>query len=97
MAADLGPPPRHPGGALRLAPVLGSHVPSPLGRLLRLPVVPVPALADPPFQLLHQEDAARAMVEALLRGVDGPLNVVGAGRGERVAGRAARRPGPGAR
>ena len=73
----------------------GSHVPSPLGRLLRLPAVPVPALADPPFQLLHQEDAAHAMVEALLRSVDGPLNVVGAGRGERLAGGAARRPGAG--
>lgn len=68
-----------PVASLRLAPVLGSHVPSPLGRLLRLPAVPVPALSDPTFQLLHQEDAARAMVEALLRSVDGPLNVVGAG------------------
>jgi UDP-glucose 4-epimerase len=64
---------------LRLAPVVGSHVPSPLGRLLRLPMVPVPALADPAFVLLHQEDAARAMVEALRRGVDGPVNVVGLG------------------
>src|SRR5215472_1910494 len=27
--------------ALRYAPVVGSHVPSPLGRLLRLPIVPV--------------------------------------------------------
>jgi UDP-glucose 4-epimerase len=65
--------------ALRLAPVVGSHVPSPLGRLLRLPFVPVPALADPAFVLLHQEDAARAMVEALRRDVDGPVNVVGRG------------------
>jgi UDP-glucose 4-epimerase len=68
-----------PVASLRLAPVLGSHVPSPLGRLLRLPAVPVPALGDPAFQLLHQEDAAVAMVEALLRGIDGPLNVVGEG------------------
>src|SRR5262249_51087563 len=65
--------------ALRMAPEAGSHVPSPLGRLLRLPVVPVPALADPAFQLLHQEDAARAMVAALLHGADGPFNVVGPG------------------
>lgn len=65
--------------ALRYAVVAGSHVPSPLGRLLRLPAVPVPALADPPFSLLHQDDAARAMVEALVRGYDGPLNVVGRG------------------
>jgi UDP-glucose 4-epimerase len=68
-----------PVAALRLAPVVGSHVPSPLGRLLRLPLVPVPALADPAFVLLHQEDAALAMVEAVLRGVDGPVNVVGRG------------------
>jgi UDP-glucose 4-epimerase len=68
-----------PVAALRLAPVVGSHVPSPLGRLLRLPFVPVPALADPAFVLLHQEDAALAMVEALLRDVDGPVNVVGRG------------------
>lgn len=65
--------------ALRYAVVAGSHVPSPLGRLLRLPAVPVPALADPPFSLLDQEDSARAMVEALARGYDGPLNVVGPG------------------
>lgn len=64
---------------LRLAPVVGSHAPSPLGRLLRLPAVPVPAFADPAFSLLHPEDAARAMVEALMAGYDGPLNVAGAG------------------
>lgn len=64
---------------LRMASVVGSHVPSPLGRLLRLPLVPVPAFADPAFSLLHQEDAARAMVEALCAGYDGPLNVVGPG------------------
>jgi UDP-glucose 4-epimerase len=68
-----------PVAALRLAPVVGSHVPSPLGRLLRLPLVPVPALADPSFVLLHPEDASRAFVEALRRGVDGPVNVVGRG------------------
>ncbi len=65
--------------ALRLAPVVGSHVPSPLGRLLRLPLVPVPALADPAFVLLHPVDAARAMVEAVACDVDGPVNVVGGG------------------
>lgn len=65
--------------ALRYATIAGSHVPSPLGRVLRLPTVPVPALADPPFSLLDRDDAARAMVEALRRGHDGPLNVVGPG------------------
>jgi UDP-glucose 4-epimerase len=65
--------------ALRFAPIVGPHYPSPLGRLLRLPVVPVSLLADPPFSLLHQEDAARAIVAALLQRVDEPVNVVGAG------------------
>jgi UDP-glucose 4-epimerase len=62
---------------LRFAPTVGSHVPSPIGRLLRLPVVPVSATSDPPFQLLHPEDACVAMVRALLSDHDGPLNVVG--------------------
>jgi UDP-glucose 4-epimerase len=65
--------------ALRYAIIAGSHVPSPLGRVLRLPAVPVPATADPPFSLLDRDDAARAMVQALLRGHDGPLNIVGPG------------------
>jgi UDP-glucose 4-epimerase len=64
---------------LRMAPVVGSHAPSPLGRLLRLPAVPVPAFNDPPFSLVHPDDAARAAVEALCRGYDGPLNIVGPG------------------
>ena len=49
------------------------------GRLLRLPAVPVPAFADPPFSLLHPDDAAEAMVAAIERRYDGPLNVVGPG------------------
>ena len=65
--------------ALRYAPVVGSHVPSPLGRLLRLPAVPGAAFADPPFSLLHPDDAADAMVAAIERRYDGPLNVVGPG------------------
>jgi len=65
--------------ALRYAPVVGSHVPSPLGRLLRLPVVPVSAVADPPFSLLHPDDASVAMVNAIEYRVDGPCNVVGPG------------------
>jgi UDP-glucose 4-epimerase len=65
--------------ALRYAPVVGSHVPSPLGRLLRLPVVPVAAFSDPPFSLLHPDDAADAMVAAIERRAEGPINVVGPG------------------
>jgi UDP-glucose 4-epimerase len=64
---------------LRYGPVVGPHVPSPVGRLLRLPIVPVPAFADPPFSLLHPDDSAEAMVAAIERRYDGPLNVVGPG------------------
>jgi UDP-glucose 4-epimerase len=68
-----------PVASLRLGPVVGPHVPSPLGRYLRLPAVPFAVLADPAFSVVHQEDAARAMVAALLHDVDGPVNVVAPG------------------
>jgi len=68
-----------PVTSLRLAPVMGPHFPSPLGRYLRLPVVPVSATSDLPFSLLHQEDAAEAIVAAVFARHDGPVNVVGDG------------------
>lgn len=63
---------------LRFASLVGPHFPSPLGRYLRMPVVPV-SVAGLPFALLHQEDAARAAIRALEVGHDGALNVVGPG------------------
>ncbi len=66
-------------GALRLAPVLGPHVPSPLGRLLRMPVVPFSLLADPPFSVLRDLDAADALVAAARVGLDHPLNITAHG------------------
>lgn len=66
-------------GALRLAPVLGPHVPSPLGRLLRQPVVPFSAVADPPFAVIHHRDAARAFVAAAEQRLTEPLNIVAPG------------------
>jgi len=66
-------------GKLRLAPVLGKHVPSPLGRLLRQPVVPFSALADAPFAVVEDGDAARAFVHAAESRLDEPLNIVAAG------------------
>lgn len=64
---------------LRFAPLVGPHFPSPLGRLLRLPVVPVATLGGGPFSVLHQEDAARAVVAAIDADVEGPVNVVADG------------------
>jgi UDP-glucose 4-epimerase len=63
-------------GKLRLAPVLGKHVPSPLGRLLRQPVVPFSMLADSPFTVVEDGDAARAFVAAAANRLDQPLNIV---------------------
>jgi UDP-glucose 4-epimerase len=66
-------------GTLRLAPVLGPHVPSPLGRLLRQPVVPYSMLADPPFAVIEDRDAARAFVAAAKQRLAEPVNVVAPG------------------
>ncbi|MDP9464739.1 MAG: NAD-dependent epimerase/dehydratase family protein, partial [Actinomycetota bacterium] len=66
-------------GALRLAPVLGPHVPSPLGRVLRQPFVPFSVLADSPFAVILDSDAARAFVAAAEQRHQGPLNVVADG------------------
>lgn len=66
-------------GALRLAPVLGPHIPSPLGRFLRMPAVPFSALADPPFAVVHQHDAADAFVAAVRDRLSQPLNIVASG------------------
>jgi UDP-glucose 4-epimerase len=79
--------------AVRCAPIVGPHIASPLGRLLRLPIVPVGALSDLPFSLLHERDAAVAIVKALEAGFDGPVNVVAEGavtpiQAARIGGRA---------
>lgn len=65
--------------SLRLAPVAGYHAPSPLARLLTLHAVPLSALSEPTFSLLHAADAADAVLAAVDASVDGPVNVVGPG------------------
>lgn len=64
---------------VRFGTTVGPSFPSPLGRYLRLPVVAVDPLSELPFSLLHQEDAAHALVLAARTGYDGPLNVVAPG------------------
>ncbi len=68
-----------PVTCLRCAPIVGPSFPSPVGRYLRLPVVAVNPLAEFPFSLLHQEDAANGFVAAAALGHDGPLNLGGSG------------------
>jgi UDP-glucose 4-epimerase len=66
-------------GAVRVATVLGPHVPSPLGRVLRMPAVPFSALADPPFAVVHLHDAAAAFVAAARAQLAEPVNIVAPG------------------
>ncbi len=60
---------------LRFAPVVGPTSTSPFMRYLRLDAPPVLAGFDPLFQLLHEEDAADAVVRALEADVRGAVNV----------------------
>lgn len=64
---------------LRLAPVLGPHVPSPLGRLLRLPAVPYHSMGNPAFCVVEDHDAAHAFCSAAEREVHGIVNIVANG------------------
>lgn len=66
-------------GAVRLASVIGPHVPSPLGRVLRLPTVPFSFPADPAFAVIRQTDAAQAIVAAAREQLAEPVNVVANG------------------
>jgi UDP-glucose 4-epimerase len=66
-------------GAIRMASVLGPHVASPLGRVLRMPAVPFSVLADPPFAVVEDTVVARAFVAAAERRLAEPVNVVANG------------------
>ena len=79
IAGEAGAVADVPVTAVRLAPVVGPHVPSPLGRLLRLPAVPVSLMADPAFSVIDDQDAATAIVAAASTHLDGPVNVISPG------------------
>ena len=64
---------------LRLAPVVGPHVPSPLGRMLRLPAVPFNPLSSARFSVIEDGDAAQAFVSATQHQPHGAINVVADG------------------
>jgi UDP-glucose 4-epimerase len=66
-------------GAIRMGTVLGPHVPSPLGRVLRMPAVPFSLLADPPFAVVEDVDVATAFVAAAGGRLAEPVNVVAGG------------------
>ncbi len=68
-----------PVALIRFAPIVGPHVPSPIGRYLRLPVVPIGVLPDQPFSLLHSDDVATFVVAAMDQKASGPFNAVAKG------------------
>jgi len=73
---------RHPGietVILRPVHIVGPTIRNAPSNYLRLKYPWMLAGFDPMVQLIHQEDAARAMVEALRPGLKGVYNVVGPG------------------
>ncbi|MFN7134254.1 MAG: NAD-dependent epimerase/dehydratase family protein, partial [Myxococcales bacterium] len=73
---------RHPGfeaTILRFAPVLGPTVQNPMTRFLQRSVAPVVFGYDPLMQFVHEEDAAEAVLLALLAERTGAFNIVGRG------------------
>jgi UDP-glucose 4-epimerase len=78
-ARDIGQRIGVPVATVRLGSVLGPHVPSPLGRLLRMPFVPFSVLADPPFAVVEDVECAMAFVAAAERRLDEPVNVLANG------------------
>jgi UDP-glucose 4-epimerase len=73
---------RHPAvtcTVLRLQPVVGRDLDTPVNRLVRAPVVPTVLGYDPRVQLLDAEDAIGALRRAVLEPVRGAVNVAGDG------------------
>lgn len=64
---------------LRFAPIVGPGSNNPFTRLARLPVVPTVLGYDPLWQVIHEDDAARALHLALHTRARGVFNVVGDG------------------
>ncbi len=64
---------------LRFAHILGPTAPSPLNRLLRLPLSPVLLGFDPLLQVIHEDDVEAALLYALEHGADGPFNIAAEG------------------
>ncbi len=65
-------------GAVRLAPIMASHLPNPLGRFLRLPIVPVPMTTNR-FGVVHLVEGSAAIAAAATHQHVGPLNVMAEG------------------
>lgn len=63
---------------VRLASIMSSSLANPLGRFLRLPVVPVPVTTRR-FGVVHLDDACAALAAAVTADYDGPVPVMADG------------------
>jgi UDP-glucose 4-epimerase len=73
---------RHPAVAcavLRLQPVVGRGLDTPVNRLLHAPLVPTMLGYDPRVQLLDADDAVGALHRAVMHPVRGPVNIAAEG------------------
>ena len=64
---------------LRVQPVLGHDLDTPITRFLALPVIPTMLGFDPRMQFVHQDDSVGALHAAVHRPYAGAVNVAGAG------------------
>jgi UDP-glucose 4-epimerase len=64
---------------LRFAPIVGPRMNNPFTRLVRTAVVPTAMGFDPLWQVVHEEDATRALHLALHTRARGVFNIVGEG------------------
>jgi UDP-glucose 4-epimerase len=64
---------------LRMARLLSPQIDSPLGRYLRMPVIPTVLGFDPRLQVLHDEDALAVLHRAVVNDIAGTFNVAGTG------------------
>jgi UDP-glucose 4-epimerase len=64
---------------LRLQPVIGATLDTPITQLLRAPVVPVMLGFDPRVQVLHEDDSIAALHRAVHHPVPGAVNIAGPG------------------
>jgi UDP-glucose 4-epimerase len=64
---------------LRLQPVVGTTLETPITRLLASPVVPTVLGFDPQLQFVHEDDSAAVLFHAVHRAVPGAVNIAGDG------------------
>jgi UDP-glucose 4-epimerase len=64
---------------LRMARLLSARFDSPLGRYLRMPVVPTVLGFDPRLQVVHDHDALAVLRRAVVNDIAGTFNVAGSG------------------